>query len=208
MERCNSVIFDMDGVIADTDDLFLQATLLAAEEHGLDISASDFIRLTILAGESVFNESHDPVRKRRDAIYLDLLENVKYVPGCSKEDLQSLPRNIPVGLGTASRKIYADRVLERLGLQSVFAGVITRDDVSAIKPAPDIYIKAMETVGSSPDGTWIIEDSVKGVRAGLAAGCKVIAVPNRRYGYLQDYSSAHCVCSTVKAAIEILLGKV
>jgi HAD superfamily hydrolase (TIGR01509 family) len=87
----------------------------------------------------------------------------------------------PVGLASSSPRLLIDRVLDLMGLRSVFSVVISTEEVGRGKPAPDVYLAAADRLGVPATSCAAVEDSSNGLRAARAAGAVVIAVPHPRY---------------------------
>ena len=100
-------------------------------------------------------------------------------PGVQRYLEYAHSQGIALALVSNSRRPYIDRWLKRLRLTDWFDGVVTRDGTLAIKPAPDLYLKAVREMGTTPDNVIAIEDSVMGLKAALAAGLCAVAFPNQ-----------------------------
>lgn len=184
-----AVIFDMDGVLTDSEPLINAAAIAMFKEKGLAVQPADFIPF-VGAGEDRYiggvAEKHRfaldlPAAKRRTyEIYLDLVpRRLRAFPG-AQELVQSCRR---AGLRTAVAS-SADRIkvaanLAKIGLPlETWDAVVTGEDVSvtARKPAPDIFLKAAAKLGIAPGRCVVLEDAVNGVQAAKAAGMRCIAV--------------------------------
>ena len=87
----------------------------------------------------------------------------------------------PLGLASSSNRPIIELVLERSGLAECFAAVVSSEEVEHGKPAPDVYLGVAQHLGVDPAACVAIEDSTNGIKAGLAAGMRTIAVPNREF---------------------------
>ena len=87
-------------------------------------------------------------------------------------------RGVPWAVAASSLRIYAEAVLQQMGLTPTHGAVATGDDVQHGKPAPDIYLLAARRVGIDPERCLALEDSVPGARAAQAAGMRVVVIPN------------------------------
>jgi HAD superfamily hydrolase (TIGR01509 family) len=179
-----ALIFDMDGVLADTEPLHVEAWLrtlrdfdpaavyeqrtrmtgmsspvIAAalvRELGLDVSAAELLRRKRAAWEEIAHRELQP--------FAGL--------GAEIARFSGLPR----GLATSSTRTDVDFMLGRLGLAGSFSPIVTCDDVVEAKPAPDVYREAARLLGLPASSCLVIEDSPNGIRAAVAAGTQVLAV--------------------------------
>jgi len=87
----------------------------------------------------------------------------------------------PLALASSANRPLIDLVLERAGLAGVFSVTVSSEEVARGKPAPDVYLKAAARLGAEPGRCAAVEDSANGIRSALAAGMRVVAVPNRSY---------------------------
>jgi len=184
-----AVIFDMDGVILDTERVAMRAWMSAAAEHGLELAESLYHGLIGLSGiecrrylKSRSWQDSDIERLETTAWtnYVELLqrEGVPLKQGLL-ELLDFLDRKrIARAVATSTRTANAKRRLEDVGVLERFEAVVGGEQVERGKPAPDIYLRAAACLGRSPDECVVLEDSRHGVRAGAAAGMAVILVPD------------------------------
>ena len=203
------VIFDLDGVIADTERLQWAAYRRVLGEFGVDVAIEEYRREFIATGLGPeyacrtyrLPVTPDDLRARKAPVYEAILRSgVGACPGAA-EAVARLAASHRVGLATNSGRADAEFVLGRLGLVGLFAAVVTREDYLHAKPAPDAYLAAAAALGLAPAECAVVEDTERGVRAGLAAGARVIAVPSdltfdndftgaaRRLGHLAELTT-------------------
>ena len=213
--KCEGIIFDLDGVIADTETHFLTATQQAASEEGIIITEEEFIHHTIIKGESIFNAHPDilpekiaSIRQRRDQLYMQFLSERLKISEAVRQAIDALGSHFKLGIGTSSKKQYVDSILNLIGRRNAFQSIVTREDVVRLKPFPDIYLKAISELGLPPEQTCVIEDSEKGVKAGKEAGCHVIVLSCGRYSRFQNYSLADSVVSSMAEAQKLLMADI
>ncbi|HEY4433906.1 MAG TPA: HAD family phosphatase [Candidatus Cybelea sp.] len=108
------------------------------------------------------------------------LQNVPVLPGAS-EALDRLGRAFRLGLATSAALPVANAILARTGWRARFAVVVSADEVARGKPAPDVYLRALELMQTQPDLAAAVEDSANGIRSAYNAKLRVIAVPNREF---------------------------
>ena len=183
-----AVIFDMDGVIVDSEPRHERAFLEVVREIGyaecLGLNFADYI------GRSDTELWIDFVAKHKPTQSLDQLlamkrQRVVEIIGREEPLFDGLPELIekvaarcPLGLASGSERAVVDAVLALQDLRRFFGVVVTGSDVARGKPAPDIFLKAAQLLGVNPADCWVIEDSKHGVTAGRAAGMQVIAITN------------------------------
>jgi len=185
--KMRAVIFDMDGVLANSEPLINAAAIAMFREKGLVVQPDDFLPF-VGAGEDryvggVAEKYHFPLdvpeaKQRTYEIYLDLVPaQLEAFPGVL--DLVDTCRQagflVAVASGTGKIKIMAS--LQKIGLpEASWDTVVTGDDVQNNKPAPDVFLIAARKLGVDPAECVVIEDSVNGVRAAKAAGMRCVAV--------------------------------
>lgn len=182
-----AVIFDMDGLMIDSERVSIACWSQASAELGLSIEETFWLQLVGLGDrdcELLLREHIDAAQMQ--ALYTrchDLYEartqlGLPLRPGIM-EMLELLKQHdIPRAVATSTREPRASRKLAACGLLPYFASVVTSSDVSHPKPAPDIYLLAAARLGKAPDRCLALEDSPAGTRAALAAGMTVIQVPD------------------------------
>jgi HAD superfamily hydrolase (TIGR01509 family) len=184
-----SVVFDLDGLLIDTEPIFEEAARRLLAERGL---ASDPLVIRAMMGMpardalGLFRAHHGlpetvaELAAESSRLFYEVLgeQPVPLLPG-GRELLESLERRgIPRALATSSSARYVTRILAPHGLLRYFAQVLTCDDVTHGKPHPEIYEKAAERLGHAPALIVVLEDSPNGVRAARAAGARCVAVPH------------------------------
>jgi HAD superfamily hydrolase (TIGR01509 family) len=183
----DAVIFDMDGLMIDSERVSIACWSQAAQELALPIAEPFWLRLVGLGDrdcEALLREHISA--EQMAALYArchDLYETrtqqgLPLRPGILEllDLLQA--HGIPRAVATSTRQPRASRKLAACGLLSYFDEVVTSSDVKHPKPAPDIYLLAAEKLGMDPTRCLALEDSPAGTRAALAAGMTVIQVPD------------------------------
>jgi beta-phosphoglucomutase len=181
------VIFDMDGVLVDSEAFICRAACMMFAEKGLTVKPEDFVPF-IGTGEDRYiggvAEKYDfPVdieeaKKRTYDIYLDIIKGaLQPLPGVHDfiEKCRSMGKKLAVASSADRRKVVGS--LTEIGLTAErFDAVITADDVANKKPAPDIFLLAAKRLGLTPADCLVVEDAVSGVAAAKAAGIKCLAL--------------------------------
>jgi len=184
-----AVIFDMDGLLVDTEPLWFRARAELFQSHGLAWTEADQIKCMgvstafwaelmadRLDGRMQPDEIVDDIVERMTAYYR--ASEVELLPG-AQEALAWCRANYPLGLASGSHKQLVRAAVEGMGWAPLFTEILSSDDCAAGKPAPDVYLEVIRRLGVQPEETAIIEDAPSGILAGHAAGARVIAVPNR-----------------------------
>jgi len=180
------VLFDLDGVLADTEPLQWQAYRAVLLELGVDVGLEEYRRHWIADGSGPehacaaygLDLTPDALRARKALRYRALLERgVQARPGAAVA-LARLRRTHRLAVATNTVRVEVELILDRLGLLSLLDASIAREDYARAKPAPDAYLAAAAALGLGPADCAVVEDTARGVRAALAAGMLAIAVPN------------------------------
>ena len=148
----------------------------------------------------------DEVGPRRRGRYLDAVDANPLLPGVT--DYLSTARRLGLRVAIASNSTgeWVEGHVERRGLGAYFEAIRTSDDVEAIKPAPDVYLAALDAVGVPPERAVAVEDSPTGAAAAVAAGLFCVAVPN---GMTEEMEFGHVdlrLGSLAEMALPELLG--
>jgi HAD superfamily hydrolase (TIGR01509 family) len=201
----STVIFDLDGLLADTEGLHCRAYQMAMAEHGVDLKQADYaehwVRNGLGIGDWVSRNglTLDPLvlRSRKALHYLELLRSSLRPMEGALELLDSLHGKIRVGLASSSYRDAVDGVLGGLDIGHYFETIVSGLDVTKVKPFPDIFLKAASQLGVDPAECIVLEDAEKGVIAARSAGMLCIAVPND-FTQHHDFSQATRICRSLK----------
>ena len=183
-----AVIFDMDGVIVDSEPRHERAFLEVVRELGYGdthgVHWPDYVGRSDHVLWEDFVARHNPsqplaqlMKMKRDRV-LEILRREEPIFDGLAELVEKLARVCKLGLASGSERPVVEAVLSIQDLRRFFAATVTAGDVERGKPAPDIFLRAAELLHVPPEACWVIEDSKPGVAAGLAARMKVIAITN------------------------------
>ena len=214
MSRFRAVIFDMDGVIVDSEPRHERAFFEVIEEIGYGnrhgVVFSEYVGRTDTDLWKDFvarNKPEQPleellVRKRLKVLDI-LLRDEPLFPGLY-ELVRTLAQTHVLGLASGSERCIVDAVLGLRDLRQFFKATMSGSDITHGKPAPDIFLKTAAQLGVAPGDCVVIEDSKPGIAAGLAAGMTVIAITNTHSG--QELANAHHVVSSYDEIGRLLAG--
>ena len=188
--KIEAVIFDLDGVIVDSEHLWDEVREELARERGgrwHDRAQADMMGMSSVEWSHYMHdviglaeppeEIDAEVVRRMQARYA---QRLPLVDG-AVEAVRRLADAYRLGLASSSNRPIIDAVLEAAGIGGLFEATVSSEEVERGKPAPDVYLEAARRLGVPPERCAAIEDSANGIRAAHAAGMRVIAIPNRRY---------------------------
>ncbi len=182
-----AVIFDMDGLMLDSERAIIACLAEAARESGHDLPEALWLSMVghseavcrHLLDEAIGEVERDRVLQRSHVLYDAVVAaGVPHRPGIIAMLDFLDDRGIPRAVATSTRRPLALRKLEASGLLPRFDAICTSSDVEHPKPAPDIYLLAARSLGVDPAQCLVLEDSPTGVRAALAAGMYPVQIPD------------------------------
>jgi HAD superfamily hydrolase (TIGR01509 family) len=185
-----AVVFDLDGVLIDSEQVWDEAREQLAEERGgrwhpqaqrdmMGMSSTEWSRYMHerIGLPEPPEEINREVVERLMAIYR---EHLPAITG-AREAVERLAARWPLGLASSSNRELIDLALELLGVKDLFAATVSSEEVARGKPAPDVYLEVARRLGVDPIRAAAVEDSHNGILAAKAAGMRVLAIPNRHF---------------------------
>jgi beta-phosphoglucomutase len=181
------VLFDMDGVLVDSESFISSAAILMFKELGVIVTPEDFHpfvgtgeNMYIGGVASKYGIALDiyKAKARVYEIYGEIAAGRLYpLPGAHEFISLCLSRNFKLALATSADRIKMEINLREIKLPPyLFGSIVTGEDVINKKPYPDIYLKAAGNLGLNPSECLVVEDAVSGIRAGKSAGARCLAV--------------------------------
>lgn len=189
IENVKAVLFDMDGLLLDTEKLLIKYWCIAAQENGYNMQKHHALFIRSLAGKWAApylkqqlgaDFDYQRVRERRkELMNADIIENGVDIKEGAFELLDKLrEKGLKCCVVTATDYERATWYLTQAGLLEKFDKIICAPMVENGKPAPDVYLYACEQIGENPKNCIALEDSPNGVTSAFEAGCNVIMVPD------------------------------
>jgi HAD superfamily hydrolase (TIGR01509 family) len=182
------VVFDLDGTLVETEQIWRDVRREFVVEHGgawRDDAPATMIGMRTSEWAGYIHDDlgvklrPEEIARGVVANVVERLRDVPVLPG-AEAALARLASLFRLGLATSAALPVAQAILARTGWRKFFAVVVSADEVARGKPAPDVYLRALDMLGR-PARAVGVEDSANGIRAARAAGIPVIAIPNREF---------------------------
>ena len=194
-----AVVFDLDGVLLDSEEIWDRAREELARERGgrwhdraqrdmMGMSSTEWSRYMadVIGLPEPPEEINREVVQRLTELYR---EELPAIPG-AREAVERLAARWPLGLASSSNRELIDLVLELLGVEHLFTATVSSEEVARGKPAPDVYLEAARRLGVDPTTAAAVEDSHNGILSAKAARMRVIAIPNAHFPPDEDALAA------------------
>ena len=185
-----AVVFDLDGVLLDSEEIGDRAREELAHERGgrwhdqaqrdmMGMSSTEWSRYMaeVIGLPEPPEEINREVVRRLTELYR---EELPAIPG-AREAVERLAARWPLGLASSSNRELIDLALELLGVEHLFTATVSSEEVAHGKPAPDVYLEAARRLDVDPTTAAAVEDSHNGILSAKAAGMRVIAIPNAHF---------------------------
>jgi HAD superfamily hydrolase (TIGR01509 family) len=214
LARPQALLLDMDGLLIDTERLYLEVNVLAAAALGYELTAEQNLGMVGVAIDGcrrLLAAAHGedfPFEAFRDLgyEYLDarMADGVPVKPGAVELVDWAKGEGLPLAVATSTRRRRARHHLERVELLHRLDALVTRDDVVEAKPAAEPYLTAAARLGVAPGLALALEDSANGVRSAAAAGVPVLMVPDLLAPTAELRALAHGVVPDLHAVLAAL----
>jgi HAD superfamily hydrolase (TIGR01509 family) len=185
-----AVIFDLDGVLVDSEQVWDRVRRAFVQAHGgtwRDDSSRHMMGLStrewshyLTADLGVQLPEHEVADRVIEAMKHDYDRHLPLVRGAAAAVLR-VAAEWPLAVASGSPLLLIEAVLEGASIREAFKVLVSCDEVSAGKPAPDVYLEAARRLNVSPDRCAVVEDSSNGIKSAAAAGAAIIAIPNPMY---------------------------
>ena len=187
--KLECVIFDLDGVIVSTDEQHYLGWKRIADEEGIDfdreinlrqrgVSRMESLEVLLERAQKTYSEQEKiALAERKNGYYKELIKQIRaddVLPGFREFFADLRARGVKCAVGSSSRNTQS--ILRSIGLSGAFDFVADGTMIQRSKPFPDVFLKAAEGAGANPAACLVVEDADAGVRAGKAAGMKVLAI--------------------------------
>lgn len=207
-----ALIFDMDGLMVDTETLYFAAEKELARRFDREVKEETLARmmgrkplesLAIFARELDLNLPPEKLLEMRTEIMRQLLrQNLRPMPGLYTI-INVFFGRLKLAIATGAQQEFLDLIVDSLDLRAKFSVLQASDDINQGKPDPEIYLLTCQKLGFAPQECIVLEDSANGVIAGRGAGCYVIAVPSpQAKGH--DFSLAQAIVPNLFSAIPLI----
>jgi HAD superfamily hydrolase (TIGR01509 family) len=208
-------IFDLDGLLADTEKLHSRAYQDAFARYGFVLTEEDYAEHWIRKGGSFgefiasrgWNIDPELVRVTKAELYEELVQSTaEPMPGALSL-LSEMAGWKKLALATSSYEDAAYAVLKALQISAYFECIATRSSVEKIKPSPDLFLYVAHVLGEKPESCLVFEDSEKGIVAAWSAGMKCIAIPNI-HTLDHDFSKATVVLPSLENVTRDIINQI
>lgn len=200
-------IFDMDGVIIDSEPLHFEVDIQVMKDFGAAITQEQlekYVGMTNPEMWKLIREEYQLQRTVSEIIDYQLSNKIKILTAREMEPIDGIRElladlkasGIPVGIASSSPPVFIQAVLDKFGLLDAFNCIVSGEEVDRGKPAPDVYLKAAELLGVEPASCMVLEDARHGIAAAKAAGMQCIGFVNPNSGN-QDLTAADYVVRSI-----------
>ena len=196
MPAPRAVVFDLDGLMFNTEELYQEVGAVLLRRRGCEFTQQlldqmmgrpSRVALQIMIDAHTLKATVEELLAETDEIFPEILRTrLAPMPGLLDLLAGLEERGMPKAIATSSRRSFVERVLGQFDFQRRFSPILTSEDIVEGKPHPEIYLKAAERLGIAPGQMVVLEDSQNGCRAAVAAGSVAVAVPgehSRRHDF-------------------------
>jgi HAD superfamily hydrolase (TIGR01509 family) len=214
------VIFDMDGLLVDSEPLQLRSYIETFAQYGVEITHEEYIREWIQNGKNAYHyveayklaENRDSeelvteIRNKKRERYEVLIENELTLKPGAYELLEKLQGKIDMVIASSSRMESLEQIVDKFGIRDYFAAIFSDATAKRSKPFPDIFLDAAKKMEVKPSECVVIEDAEKGLSAAKAAGMKCVICPEKLAGDWDRSQASLVVGSLAELDLDIILN--
>lgn len=213
MKKPEKIIFDMDGLIFDSERVFMGELAVVARDYGYEVTEENYVKSLGLAGDTLYNQQksiygedyphYEISRKARDRV-----DNIALSTGLPvKRGIRELliflsDNNIPCAVASSTHVRYVEKYLEAANIKKFFRTIIGGDMVPKSKPEPDIFLEAAGN--TPPERCLVLEDNTNGIIAASRAGIPVICIPDMVYPTADIKALTEAVVDTAHEVINLI----
>ncbi len=187
-DAIQAVVFDMDGLMFNTEEIYDEVGSILLRKRGREFTRDlkrkimgrqNFQAMEILIQECDLHDTPAALARESEGLYLELLpQHIRRLRGLESLLSSLEARKIPKAVATSSSRKLATETLGIFDLEPRFEFVLTGDDVTRGKPDPEIYLAASQKLETPPNLILVLEDSINGTKAAVAAGMFTVAIPS------------------------------
>lgn len=212
MIMIKAIIFDMDGVIFDSETMYINDLIRFFKQHDIEIQVSDCIPLIGIDSKLYYEQAYTMWNNKTDFLtfkkllqdyFHSLNRNYKAVVRPQIYSvLETLSKHYKIALASSSRFYTINNALDQVDLKKYFSLIVSGEQFKESKPNPEIYLHTIEKLNVNKNEAIIIEDSPKGILAANRAGIKVLALKDDKFGL--DQSQADIVIDELNDIIKLI----
>ena len=191
MKKVKGIIFDMDGLLFDTESIYCEANLVVADKYDIPFTKDTYARFIGISDEEVWAELHKMYADHGEETVQKFIDEswgmahdrfktgkVDLKPGVHELLAYLEEKEIPRVLASSNVRPVIEILLEHAGIRDKFSDIISAEDVKFAKPDPEIFVIAAERLGMSGEDCLVLEDSKNGILAAEGASVPVVMVPD------------------------------
>jgi len=201
-------IFDMDGVIIDSEPIHLEVDIETFKLLKIDIEREklgNYVGMTNPEMWNLIKQEYSLSKAVDEIINYQLIRKLAIVDEINIEPISGIRElikeiyelNIPIALASSSSRTFIEKILMKLNIINYFSCIVSGEEVGKGKPAPDVYLETARLLDTKPENCLVLEDSKNGIAAAKIAGMNCIGFKNPNSGN-QDLSEADLVVSTIE----------
>lgn len=209
-----AVIFDMDGVLIESEHLWRRAMIKGFGEFGMDLSENDcrktmglrigeVIKLWLVHFEKDLNQAKTLEERIMELLLQLIEESGTFIQGIPALIAFCREQKLKIGLATSSSSLLMNAVLKKLDLTNALDAALSAEFLAYGKPHPEVFLLCAQQLQVPPQNCLVIEDSINGVVAGKAAQMKVIAVPDDEHREVKSFAVADYKYQNMHEVLEL-----